>query len=275
MRRDVIDLARFYASPLGRTAQAMIARRLAALWPDARGLDVLGLGYAIPFLEPYRADARRAVAVMPAMQGVERWPADGANAAALVEEERLPFAEALFDRVLAVHLVEESEALRPLMRELWRVTAPDARIVVVAANRRGLWARNEASPFGHGRSFSAAQLRALLSDCMFEPTHWSRALYVPPVGWRMVTGAAETFEAIGERLLPGFGGVVLVEAVKRVGADARGGGKRFVFAPARPVPAPGPASAWRARNQAPRPLFLNLRRFAPRAQKLDAKGPEV
>ena len=242
MRLDVIDLARFYGGPLGRTAQAMIARRLSALWPDARGLDLLGLGYAAPYLDAYRESARRVVAAMPAAQGVERWPADARPAAALTEESRLAFRDAVFDRVLAVHLVEEAEALRPVMREIWRVMAPNGRVVVVAANRRGLWARAEASPFGHGRSFSARQLRALMDDCMFEPVHWSRALYAPPIGWGPLTGAAETFEVIGERVFRGFGGVVLVEAVKRVGADARGA-KRFVFAPARAAPAPAPA--WR------------------------------
>ena len=98
MRLDVVQLGRFYASPLGRAARAMIQRRLAALWPDARGLDMLALGYGAAFMEPYRATARRVVAAMPAPQGVEIWPGDGRAAAALVEETSLPFREAVFDR---------------------------------------------------------------------------------------------------------------------------------------------------------------------------------
>src|SRR5262245_31575866 len=120
MRLDVVDLARFYGTPRGEAAQAMILRRLRAVWPDARGLDLLGLGYATPFLEPYRADARRVIAAMPAGQGVQGWPEAGRVASTLIAEDRLPFREAVFDRALVVHLLEEAEALQPLLRELWR-----------------------------------------------------------------------------------------------------------------------------------------------------------
>jgi hypothetical protein len=71
MRVDVLALQRFYASPLGEAAQRAAARRLAALWPHADGLDVLALGYGSPYLDRYRAGARRTVAMMPAAQGAE------------------------------------------------------------------------------------------------------------------------------------------------------------------------------------------------------------
>ncbi len=249
MRLDVVDLARFYASPLGEAAQAMVLRRLQALWPDVSGLDVLGLGYATPFLAAYARQARRVVAAMPGAQGVERWPVAGGGRAALVEETRLPFREALFDRVIIAHMLEETESLRAVMREVWRATAPEARIVVVAANRRGLWSRTETSPFGHGRSFTRAQLGATVRACLFEPTAWARALYAPPIPWPAVARAAEAWEKTGEVLWPRLSGVLLLEAVKRVGAAAPGDGARArerVFAPAA-APAPGGA-AWRRRR---------------------------
>ena len=52
MRRDVLELRQFYASDLGRAARAMVARKVVEAWGDARGLDVLALGYATPFLAP-------------------------------------------------------------------------------------------------------------------------------------------------------------------------------------------------------------------------------
>lgn len=238
MRLDVAELVRFYASPLGQAAVAMINRRLAALWPEARGLDMLGLGYAAPFLEPYRASARRTVAAMPAAQGCTRWPAEGGVCAALVEETTLPFREALFDRAIVAHVLEETEALRPVLRELWRATAPEARIVVVAASRSGLWSRAETSPFAHGRSFTRGQLARVLTETMFAPTAWSRALFMPPLPWGPVARAAEGWERLGERLWPKLGGVILVEARKHVVAAPSGGRRQPVFSPAR---APAPA----------------------------------
>ncbi|HRE43012.1 MAG TPA: methyltransferase type 11, partial [Terricaulis sp.] len=87
---------------------------------NVEGLDVLGLGYAAPYLDRFRPTARRVCALMPAEQGVEPWPGEGAVCSVLSEEARLPFIDAVFDRVLIVHALEEAAALQPLLREVWR-----------------------------------------------------------------------------------------------------------------------------------------------------------
>lgn len=230
MRVDVLALQRFYASPLGAAAQRAASRRLAALWPHADGLDVLGLGYPRPYLERFRAGARRVCALMPAEQGVEPWEGNGGVASVLSEEARLPFLDAVFDRVLIVHALEEANALHPLLREVWRVMAPEGRLVVIAANRWSFWAQSDATPFGHGRPFSRRQLSVLLGDSMFEPVASARALYAPP--WRWAAGAGEAFEQVGERVWPQFGGLVLMEAVKRLYASTARSEGRVLLAKA-------------------------------------------
>lgn len=213
MRRDVLELRQFYASRLGQAAREMTERKVAETWDDAHGLDVLGLGYATPFLGGLRRAARRVVAAMPAQQGVEVWPVGDPNLAALTGEDSLPFRNALFDRILAVHALEESPDPLALLREVWRVLAPSGRVVVVVAARNGLWANSESTPFGHGRPYSRSQLAELLREAELEPSGWTRALYVPPVPW--MAGAAEGFEQAGSRLWPGFAGLMLMEAVKQ------------------------------------------------------------
>jgi SAM-dependent methyltransferase len=191
----------------------MVGRKVIETWGDARGLDVLALGYATPFLTPFRDAARRVVAAMPAQQGVEIWPGGARNLSTLVPEDSLPFANALFDRILVVHGVEESPDPIGLLREVWRVLAPSGRVVVAVAARNGLWANSEKTPFGHGRPYSRGQLAELLREAELEPSGWTRALYVPPVSW--MAGWAEGFEQAGSRLWPGFSGVLLMEAVKQ------------------------------------------------------------
>ena len=213
MRRDVLELRQFYASDLGRAARAMVGRKVIEAWGDAHGLDVLALGYATPFVAPHRTAARRVVAAMPAQQGVEVWPAGERNLSVLVPEDALPFANALFDRILIVHGLEESPDPLGLLREVWRVLAPSGRVIVAVAARNGLWANFEKTPFGHGRPYSRGQLGELLREAELEPSGWTRALYVPPVPW--VAGWAEGFEQAGSRLWPGFSGVLLMEAVKQ------------------------------------------------------------
>lgn len=244
MRVDVLGLQRFYASPLGDAARRALGRRLAALWPQADGLDVLGVGYVTPYLDRFRASARRVAALMPAEQGVEPWPGDAPGLSVLSEEARLPFIDAIFDRVLLVHALEESHVPAQLLREIWRVMAPEGRLVVIAANRWSLWAQLDSTPFGHGRPYSRQQLAALLADSMFEPIASARALYAPPSGWGPFVHGANAFERVGEAVWPALGGVVLMEAVKRLYATtARSQGRILLAkAPERARPAEPPRS---------------------------------
>jgi SAM-dependent methyltransferase len=232
MRVDVLALQRFYASPLGEVAQRACGRRLTALWPNVSGLDMLGLGYPSPYLAPFRASARRVVSMMPAAQGAEPWPAEATVLTTLAEEARLPFMDAVFDRVLMVHALEECNAVQALLREVWRVMAPEGRLVVITANRWSLWAQSDATPFGHGRPYSRSQLLALLGDSMFEPVVSARALFAPPATWTPFVRAAEAFERVGEVLWPVQGGLVLMEAVKRLYATTARSEGRVLLAKA-------------------------------------------
>jgi SAM-dependent methyltransferase len=240
MRRDVLELRQFYASDLGRSARVMVGRKVLEAWGDARGLDVLALGYATPFVAPLQAAARRVVGAMPAQQGVEVWPVGARNLTTLTAEDALPFPNALFDRILLVHAVEESPDPVALLREVWRVLAPSGRVIVTVASRNGLWANSEKTPFGHGRPYSRGQLAELLREAELEPSGWTRALYAPPVGW--MAGWAEGFEQAGSRLWPAFAGLVLMEAVKQTFA-VKPKGVRVRGRTARPLLAPSPGGA--------------------------------
>ena len=54
---DVIDLCDFYKNGLGKTAQTLISHCLRGIWPNVSNERVLGLGYAIPFLETFQNEA--------------------------------------------------------------------------------------------------------------------------------------------------------------------------------------------------------------------------
>jgi SAM-dependent methyltransferase len=211
MRQDVLELRRFYETPLGRAAARLVARKLDEAWGDVTGLDVLGLGYPLPLLT--QTGARRLVVAMPAAQGVEVWPQIGANASCLINDGALPFPNALFDRIVVLHALEESDTPTVLMREIGRVLAPTGRLIVAATARHGFWADAETTPFGHGRTFSRRQLETLVAEADLQPLGWTRALYVPPL-----QGAhrwADKLERLGARLAPPVGGLILLEAGKQ------------------------------------------------------------
>lgn len=211
MRMAIEDLRLFYGEPSGRLVRRLLAERLETAWGEAEGLDVLGLGYATPWLGAF-VGARRLIAAMPSGQGVEAWPRGGRNRSVLVDDRALPFAAGSFDRVLVVHALEEADDVRALMAEAIRVLTPAGRIILVAAARGGLWARAESTPFGHGRPFTRRQLERLVREGGLEPAAWSQTLYVPP--WPVLYGMADGFEQIGRRVVPGAAGLILLEATR-------------------------------------------------------------
>lgn len=231
MRQTATQLETFYANPLGLAARDMASRRLKALWPDLAGKNVLGYGYAWPYLAPYEAGTNRLVMAMPEGQGAIAHEGKRGVATVLTQEQALPFSDAKFDRILAIHALEEAETAKATLSELYRVLAPEGRIVVICANRSGMWARAESLPFGAGRPYSRRQLKDTLRNAKLTPTVNANALYIPPVRACARPSILRGAERFGETVWPGFSGLVLVEAIKRLYAPSEIGHGQKVARP--------------------------------------------
>jgi SAM-dependent methyltransferase len=212
MRPDVAEFRNFYARPLGSVVRRLLAHRVRARWRRTHGLTVMGLGFAAPYLGSFRGEAECLGALMPAEQGALVWPPTGDVHTVLAEEDALPLADASVDRLLAVHWLETCQRERPLLREMWRVLAPEGRLLLIVPNRRGVWARLDSTPFGHGQPYSRGQLERLLAEALFTPMDWSTALFLPPFDRQVLLRSAMALERMGSRLWPAFGGLILVEA---------------------------------------------------------------
>ena len=239
MRHSIEELRAFYGEPSGALVRRLLARRLDDAWGEATNCDVLGLGYATPWLDAF-VGARRVVAAMPGGQGVEHWPVVGRNRSLLVDDRRLPFMAGTFDRVLLIHALEEADDARALLAEAVRAMAPAGRIILTAAARGGLWSRAETTPFGHGRPFTRGQLERLVREVGLEPTAWSQALYMPP--WTPLLPLADGFEQVGRHLFPGAAGVIMLEATRQAYARLRGNGAAQSVRGRAPSLAPQPAT---------------------------------
>ena len=216
MHMDVKDLRDFYARPLGIVVKRRLGKRLRAHWPDLSGLNVLGLGFATPFLGQFREEARLLCAFMPAQQGALVWPRQGPIESVLVDEQALPLPAASIDRLMVVHSLEMVDGVRPYLREIWRVLRPEGRLLLVVPNRRSIWSRIEATPFGHGQPYSRGQVERLLSEAMFTPVGWSSALHMPPWEHPLLMRSVALWERFGGSLVPAFAGAIIVEAQKEL-----------------------------------------------------------
>ena len=91
MYLDVKEIKDFYyRSTLGRAAKISINKNLLNIWPDTTGLNVVGFGFSLPFLNQYLDSSRRVISLMPAQMGVLAWPNQNTNVSVLVDEKRWP-----------------------------------------------------------------------------------------------------------------------------------------------------------------------------------------
>ena len=248
MHLDVLDLRQFYyRTRLGRIAQKAVRERMLHLWPEATGQTVVGFGFAVPLLRPYLADARRVIGVMPAEQGVMPWPAGLDNVSVLCRESLWPVASESADKLVCLHGLETSEHPAAVLEECQRVLAPGGRALFIVPNRSGMWARRDGTPFGFGRPYSLGQLEAQIKAHDFIPERHSAALFAPPSSTRFWLNSADVLERLGTGLSRyRAGGVILVEASKRVPATPRPGLAAHLRRPLRVLdgaPAPVPSGA--------------------------------
>lgn len=253
MHLDVVDLRAFYyRTQLGRAVQRDLQQTIGKQWDGAKGQCVVGFGFAAPLLRPYLKGARRVLSLMPAAQGVMRWPPGDENLSALVEETQWPLPGGAADRIIVAHGLETCEAPEALLDEIWRVLAPGGRVMFILPNRGGAWARRDTTPFGYGRPYSMGQIEALLRARRFQPEWHSSALYMWPSHRAFWLRTARLFGRIGHR----FGGrlmagALIVEASKQVYAPPSGL-REAVRAPLdvlQGLARPRPANAGRASKQ--------------------------
>lgn len=225
MSGEVHGLPEFYRAPTGQVAARLIGARITALWPDCAGLDVLGLGWAAPYLELWPRKPGRRIALTP--PGLGRMPGS-----AQAPDSQLPLPDRSMDRILLIHGLEASEGAHALLRECWRVLRDDGRLLVVAPNRLGSWALFDHTPFGQGRPYSRGQLQRLLERQLFRVERREAALFVPPFPWRFALRGAALWDRLGRRAVRRLAGVTLIEAGKDVFAAIPAGsvavGRRVV-----------------------------------------------
>ena len=234
MTPDIKRLIEFYKSPLGKISRALVREEIVRLAGNVAGRRVLGLGFATPYMRFTLESAERVLAFMPARQGSSAWPREGPSHTVLCDPLEMPLTDSAVDLIVAVHAFEHVADAEELMRELWRVAAPNARLIVVVPKRRGMWAAFDSTPFGTGNPFSKGQLEKLLRDHSFVPEAWRDALYLPPIQHPLALRSARLFERGGRLLGPTLAGVFCVRARKELfpAVPRRRRAERYVRVPA-------------------------------------------
>ncbi|HUH77746.1 MAG TPA: methyltransferase domain-containing protein [Devosia sp.] len=207
-------LIAYYKTPLGRISRTLVREQVIGLAGDVTGKRVLGLGFATPYLRFTLERAERVLAFMPARQGSSAWPREGPSHTVLCDPLEMPLTDAAIDLTIGIHAIEHVADAEELMRELWRITAPNGQLILVVPRRRGIWAQRDNTPFGSGNPYSGGQLDKLLRDHSFVPEAWRDALFTPPFQSRLVLKSTRLIERAGRMFGPAMSGVICVRARK-------------------------------------------------------------
>ena len=210
------DLKEYYDTPQGRIVQRVLRHSIRHLWPQLQNMNVLGYGYTQAYLRGILPEAGSASALMPDGFGAVFWPEEQLGRVALCESALWPIETNSVDRLIMVHAPLSFENMPEFMGEAWRVLKGQGKLLMIVPNRTGIWARVDATPFGHGTPFSAQQLRVVLKNHLFVPERMQRALFLPPTQSRLLLSTTPMWEEIGQKFFPAFGGALMLEASKQL-----------------------------------------------------------
>lgn len=159
----------------------------------AKGLSVTGLDSSEAMLAMARSKDPRVTWVLGRAEG-------------------LPFATGSFRLVLSVTTLEFVSDPRAALGEMYRVLAPEGRLVVAVLNGNSSWrrarvqeAREQATPFRCAHFFAPQEFVALLSA--FAPPRWSSSVFISPSG--RGSCIATLAERLGQTLCRGRGALLV------------------------------------------------------------------
>ena len=226
MYTDIVEIQKFYASVQGRRVANALRDKISGRWPINKGEGVLALGFGEPLLD-LADNAAFFNVLMPAEQGVCPVLRFGKNVSCLADFGCLPLPDCCVDRVFLLHALEGSRAPDVLLSEVWRILKSGGSVVSIVPNRIGFWAYSDKTPFGYGQPYSVIQARALLSGQGFDVCDDCTALALP-FG---LSGMGDSAERLLSRLMPSFGGALMVFARKNVKAcvEAKKKTRKLVF----------------------------------------------
>lgn len=211
MRISLKDFENFYTSNLGQIAIKIIYENTKKIWQNNKSQNILGFGYCKQILQEFSNQDCRIINY----QIAEELP-NGIYGDIIGNEDRTPFEDDFFEKILCLHAFEECESPQRTLRELWRILKPEGSLILIIPNRNGAWARREETPFGHGRPYSRSQLINILNNSLFEILGAKRILFNPPFDVKILNNFSQKFEAMGSKLWPSFGGLLFFEIKKRV-----------------------------------------------------------
>ena len=133
-----------------------------------------------------------AVGVDPAAEAVQACRARGLGDVHRAALDDLPFAESSFDLLLPTDVLEHVDDDAGALRELRRVAAPGALLLVTVPGHPRLWSQHDVA-LHHRRRYRRAELVSRVRDAGWEPVvvTWWNAFLLPLIAAARVAGGSD------------------------------------------------------------------------------------
>ncbi|MEM7071354.1 MAG: methyltransferase domain-containing protein, partial [Pseudomonadota bacterium] len=212
----------------GQYAQIKIEQHLNLIWPNLKNQIVISLGYSQPWAKKLAERSEQFIAFWPLSYFNQNDDNDDKALEQLILQEKqsyincvcehdlLALEDMSVDKILLVHMLEHYAIDNHLLDELWRVLNGSGSMILIVPARRGLWARNEHTPFGHGLTFSKLQLQARASRHQFSVQSLERTLYSPPQLIKKYPNLSSRCDVAMQYLVPHLAGALISEWSKDI-----------------------------------------------------------
>lgn len=225
MPPDIVNYRQFYASTLGRVVRHRLWRAIQSIWPQLPPqTTVVGMGYAQPLLAALarRTPSHASLVLMPAALGAIYWPVHGANRSVLCDLERPPLRPASQTHLVLLHAGADAAALQEALLSAAALLLPGGRALLCVTHARGLWAYFGAQPFRRNPACTRRQLMQLCNAAGLSLRSERTGLFALPFAHPLALRLSSWLEWLGPWLMPGLGGVLIVEAEKQIYAHITG-----------------------------------------------------
>jgi SAM-dependent methyltransferase len=203
----------WFEQPLGRSVQAVEANRLRSVLPPYYGRLAVQLG-SIGSMDLLGSSSMPTRALLDLSDEPRKPDVYGCA-------EALPFDARSIDLVLLPHTLDFSAQPHQVLRETYRVLAPEGHAVILGFNPMSLWGAQKLLSLGRvvpwsGQFIRLIRIRDWLALLDFEWVAGHMIYYRPPLRHERLMERLHFLEAIGDRWWPLGAAVYLIVAKKRV-----------------------------------------------------------
>lgn len=222
-KSPIITLSDWLDTPTGAYVRAWEQERLDVLTADIFGFNALQMG--LPQIDALRASRmpHRWTSAM-AMPGESDSEASERALTLVHDYCDLPFASQSLDLVVLPHVLEFSSEPHQILREVARVLIPEGQVIICGFNPASLWgmrqrlARLSGTHFlpPAGEFISVGRMKDWLKLLSMESNRGHFGCYMPPCASQRGYRRYAFMEKAGDRWWPSFGGVYVLQAIKRI-----------------------------------------------------------